>query len=558
MESQSADFWLFLAGLALFLLGMSQMEHGFREMAGPTFRRFLQGFTNKPWKGIIAGTVTTAILQSSSLVTLMVLAFLGAGLINLGSAISVILGANLGTTMTAWIVALLGFKISVSAFAYPFIGIGTLTYLTFSKRPILSFLGLIVLGFGMLFFGLDLMKTAIEDLSERVNFSQLANYGNWVFLLTGIILTALIQSSSATLVILLSAIHAGVIGIEAGAAVIIGANIGTTVTISLGAFRGKPDKKRLAISHIVFNLTTGLIFLPFVNPCIHLIQSLLPDSGELIQLVFFNTFFNATGILIFYPFLPKLEKWLMKNFQATEENSPTEYIQKADPEIPQVALEALRKENLELWEKVQDFILLIVKGTRSSDGQKESIWARLIRESRHLDVKYAHLKEIEEEITRFNLQLQKKIKDDESASLYASYTLTTRLLIYAAKNFKDILHNLKELENSEDPVAEFVLKEVRTKVTHIFSQVNEALEKEDALKAIEAQFHGLKKWQKQLTEKVYEQMEKKSPEVQISTLIHIEEQVFQGLKNIGAAVVHMQHPISQVLDFQTQENGNGS
>ena len=307
MESQSAEFWLFLAGLALFLLGMSQMEHGFREMARPAIRTIMQTNTNKTRKRKQTGTLTTAILQSSSLVTLMILAFLGAGLINLGSAISVILGANLGTTVTAWIVASLGFKISVSAFAYPFIGLGTLTYLTFSKRPALSSLGLIVLGFGMLFLGLDLMKMAIEDISKTFDFSLLSEYGNWVYLLTGTILTALIQSSSATLVILLSAIHARIIGIEAGGAIIIGANIGTTVTISLGALGGKPNKKRLAFSHIIFNLTNGLLFFPFVDPCIHLVQHLLSDSGKLIQLVFFNTMLNASGIIFFYPLLPKLE-----------------------------------------------------------------------------------------------------------------------------------------------------------------------------------------------------------------------------------------------------------
>lgn len=141
MDQVDFDFWKFFAGIGIFLWGISQLENAIKDLGGNSFRQLMHRFTDAPWKGILIGTLVTALLQSSSLVTLMVLAFLGAGILNLKNAIGVVLGANLGTTATAWIVATLGFKFSIESFSLPFLGIGSFLFLMFTDRPILDVFG---------------------------------------------------------------------------------------------------------------------------------------------------------------------------------------------------------------------------------------------------------------------------------------------------------------------------------------------------------------------------------------------------------------------------------
>src|SRR5690606_30713179 len=188
------------------------------------FKNLLQRFTNRSWKGILTGTAVTAILQSSTMVTLLALAFLGGGMIALKNAISIVLGANLGTTFTAWIVATFGFKMDIADFSFPFLAVGILSYLFLDSRPILKNTGGLLVGFGLLFLGLEYMKISIENVAGQIDLATFAVYGLWVFVLLGVIITALIQSSSAMIVIILSALNADLIDIYQSVAMVIGAN----------------------------------------------------------------------------------------------------------------------------------------------------------------------------------------------------------------------------------------------------------------------------------------------------------------------------------------------
>lgn len=201
MNIADFDLWMFIAGLGIFLFGMFHLENGLKGLAGNSFKKLLQRFTNKRWKGILTGSFVTAILQSSSLVTLLVLAFLGSGMITLQNSLGVVFGANLGTTVTAWIVATVGFKLNIADLSYPFLAIGSLSYLLLDKRPVLKNWGSFLIGFGLLFLGLDFMKTSIENVAQQVDLSLYADLGLWIFPLIGLIITVLIQSSSAMIVI---------------------------------------------------------------------------------------------------------------------------------------------------------------------------------------------------------------------------------------------------------------------------------------------------------------------------------------------------------------------
>ncbi|WP_339611719.1 Na/Pi symporter, partial [uncultured Planktosalinus sp.] len=188
MQNVPFDFWMFLAGLGVFLFGMRHLEEGIKGLAGKSFQRIIKRFTKKSWKGILTGTFVTAILQSSSMVTLLVLAFLGAGMLSLKNALGVVLGANLGTTFTAWIVAALGFKMNIADFSFPLLALGILSYLFLESRPFLKNLGVFLIGFGLLFLGLDFMKDALDAVADQIDLNFFSQFGLWAFLLLGLII----------------------------------------------------------------------------------------------------------------------------------------------------------------------------------------------------------------------------------------------------------------------------------------------------------------------------------------------------------------------------------
>ncbi|MCB0386983.1 MAG: Na/Pi cotransporter family protein, partial [Bdellovibrionales bacterium] len=260
------DFWKLIAGLGIFLFGMFLMEESVRKLSGRSFRRLIRDYTRGRFRSIASGVFTTGLLQSSSAISLMVLAFVGAGVMDMTSAIGVIMGSNLGTTLTGWIVATLGFSFKIESFALPLIGIGGLGLIFLGKSEKYSNISKLMVGFGFLFLGLDYMKGGVEALASQFDLSTFRDYNIFVFVGLGFIFTVLMQSSSATLAIVLTTLHAGVIDFHSGAGLVIGANIGTTFTIILGAMGAAQVKKRVALSHFLFNVVTAVVALALVYP----------------------------------------------------------------------------------------------------------------------------------------------------------------------------------------------------------------------------------------------------------------------------------------------------
>jgi len=320
------DLWMFLAGLAIFLFGMNRLESGVKGFAGKSFRNLLQRYTNKSWKGIFTGTLFTIVLQSSTMVSLLVLAFLGAGMLTLKNGLGVILGANLGTTFSGWVIATLGFKFDIADFSYPFIVVGILLYLLLYNRPVLKNIGSFLLGFGFLFLGLDYMKDALDTVAGSIDISMFSQYGLWAFFILGLIITALIQSSSAMVVILLSTLNAGLLDIYQATAMLIGANIGTTTTMAIAAIGSTADKKRLALFNLLFNIITCLVVFALLKPLLLLISNVFYVKDALLTLVSFHTLLNIIGIVLFLPFLGLFEKFLQTRFKTSEPKGDTMFI----------------------------------------------------------------------------------------------------------------------------------------------------------------------------------------------------------------------------------------
>ena len=309
------DLWLFLAGLGIFLFGMHMMEESIRILSGAAFKQLIRKYTATRLKSIFSGMVSTAILQSSSTVSLMVLAFTGAGIMNLVQAISVMMGAKIGTTATAWIVAIFGFEFNIDSFSLPMIGIGGLGIILLAKSPKYVNISRFLVAFGFLFMGLDFMKSSVDQISEFLDPAALAGYGVIVFALIGLVLTAIMQSSSATIAIVLTMLFSEVIDFRAGAAMVVGANVGTTVTVVLGALGGIHTKKQAALSQLIFTTGTAVVTLLVLPVFTWLVMTVLGFSTNVVLgLAMFHTLFNVLGVMIYYPFIPKLaakaEQWI--------------------------------------------------------------------------------------------------------------------------------------------------------------------------------------------------------------------------------------------------------
>lgn len=539
---QYFDLWRFLAGLGIFLFGMTFIEDGLKNLAGRSFKLFLKKSTTNPIKGIISGTIITAILQSSSVVTLMVLAFVGAGIIDLRNALGVIIGANLGTTFTGWIVATLGFKFSIDTFTLPLIAIGGIGMLFFQSRKNLLEFSRFFLGFGFLFMGLDFMKASIELFANQVDLSMFAGYTPYLFFGVGLVLTAIIQSSSASMAITLSALNAGIIPLESAAAMVIGSDLGTTVTVLLGSIKGVPSKKRVALSHLLFNLIADITALALMYPLLYLITDVFGSTDPLLTLVFFHSSFNVLGILMVLPFLGAFARFLEKRFQPKDE-SPSKYIKKVPTNVPDAAIAAVKSEVNHLIQL--NFVLdLKVLGINSSlfsfpSGDDHSPNYELLLKQPFEEV-YVTIKELEGEVVSYYLHVQNEALDDEEASLLNQSIIAVRNSMMAAKDIKDIAHNIREFERSANDSQLGLYKLIKGKLNEFLLKAHQLLMSEKPVMNFEAladMVEENRRMQELFLAETYRLVAKKQlSDVETSSLLNVNREIYQSNKYLLLAI----------------------
>jgi len=436
------DLLPLLAGLGLFMLGMKQLEEAVSALAGVSFRRFVRDHANTPLRGIAVGTVSTAVLQSSSLVALLVLAFVGAGILPLTGAIGVLLGANLGTTVTGWLVATLGFKLNLSGLALGLLGAGGIGSALLPRDGRVRQAALFVVGLGLLLFGLDLMKTGVEEFARRFDVSPFVGLSTIELALLGVGVTAVIQSSSAAMMIALSALHGGVLGLEAAAAFAIGTGVGTTVTAVIGAVGGSPDKKRVALAHVGFNLMKAGLALLLMHPLLALLAQLPVLADPLLRLVAFHSSFNVIGILVALPLIGVVSRWLGRRFRGPSQ-LVNRYLHRTGREVPEAAVEAVDKE-------VQRALCMAIGLNRYAlrvDPGERSPWieADASEPAGNYSQRYERLKRLEGELATFVLQLQTGTLPPALGRRLAAQLDAMRLAVTSAKSIKDVHQNLLDL-----------------------------------------------------------------------------------------------------------------
>lgn len=342
------DYWKFLAGLGIFMFGMFLLEEAIKQVSGRAFKTFIRKSTTGKLRAIGTGFLSTAVLQSSSAVTLMTLTFVGAGLISMQNAIGVVLGTNLGTTITSWLVATVGFKINIEGLFLPLIGIGGLGLIFLNKAGKQAGFSKLFVGLGFLFMGLDYMKLSVETFTAGFDLAAFPQYGLWFYLILGIILTSIMQSSSATIAIVLTGLNSGLLQFDQGAVMVIGANIGTTTTVMLGSLGGVTLKKQVAFSHLVFNMTTGVMALLLLPVLTSLVLMLVDETeNAVIGVTLFHTIFNLLGVLLFLPFLPMFVKLIQKVYPE-KANLHLKYISKVSSDLPEASEVAVKNETYRL------------------------------------------------------------------------------------------------------------------------------------------------------------------------------------------------------------------
>lgn len=346
----TATLFQILGGLALFLLAMEMMTNGLKSAAGHQLRHMLGHWTRTPLRGFGAGILITGIVQSSSAVTVATIGFVNAGLLNLSQSLGVVFGANVGTTMTGWLVSLVGFGFKIETFAMPLLAVGVAMKLLSSEQRNQS-LGEALAGFALFFLGLSILKDSLGQLTTGFESAELLGQGLALplFVLFGFLATVLTQSSSAALAIILSAAASNLLSLQDAAAAVIGANLGTTSTAAIAVLKATANARRLALGHVIFNLVTGAIALMILPLMLWLVATVTNwlelETNAALSLAIFHTLFNLLGAAIMLPLLPAFSKMLGRMFKSKEEdNAKPRFLDDTLVNTPELAIGAVDQE----------------------------------------------------------------------------------------------------------------------------------------------------------------------------------------------------------------------
>jgi len=334
--------WLLVGGIGLFLLGMVLMTEGLRSAAGDALRQILSRFVSGPISALASGAGLTMLVQSSSAVTVATIGFVSAGLVSFPQAIGVLLGANLGTTSTGWIVSVLGFKLDVRAVALPLIGVGALSRLLGAGRT--AALGTALSGFGLIFVGIDTLKKSMEGLAGRLDVASIAGGGAAhvvVLVGFGIAMTIVLQSSSAAVATTLTALHGGAIHLGDAALLVVGQNVGTTVTAALAGLGATVPARRTAAAHVLFNLAAAFAALAIL-PLLLRGALLVAGGDDAMALAASHTGFNLLGVLLVLPWLRSFAAFV-ERLVPERGSALSRYLDPSVAAITPVAVEAARR-----------------------------------------------------------------------------------------------------------------------------------------------------------------------------------------------------------------------
>ena len=475
MEYGLFDFLTLLGSLGLFLYGMKVMSDALMELAGDRMRKILAGATSNRLFAVLTGFTITAVIQSSSATTLMVVGFANASLLSLTESIGVIMGANIGTTVTAWLISLLGFKVNMAAIALPLVGLGFLFSL--SKQKNLRHWGFFIVGFAVLFIGLQYLKNSVPDIkSSPEALAFLSAYTSkgylslLLFLFIGTLLTIVIQSSSATMAITIIMCFEGWIPFEMAAAMVLGENIGTTITANLAAIVANYRAKRTARAHFIFNcfgvVWMLILFFPIVHGIGYVVENIEGASPFTqaaaipVALALFHTTFNIVNTVVMVQFIPLISRIVVR--MVPEEVAKTivieqpHFLDKSSLNYPQTGMKALLDESLRLFEKTAFKVITHGLQVHREEFESDKKLRKIIENIHQFDldvdaIYYNKFKNIYGKIVEYANQLQGKFDlDGEKIIAIRSILRADRLMVEVVKDIKPLHTNMNRYLNSEN------------------------------------------------------------------------------------------------------------
>ncbi|MGZ9736744.1 Na/Pi cotransporter family protein [Flavobacterium sp. GNP002] len=542
------------AGVGLFLFAMYLVEESLKNLSGRNFKLFLQRITKNNIGAVAGGTIVTGILQSSSMVSLMVLAFVGAGVFTMKNAMAIILGANLGTTLASWLVATLGFKTNIEVIAYPAVCLGGFLLILLGNRKTIKYVSYFLLGFGLMFIGLSFMKTAMETQVQYFDFSQYASEPLVIFLIIGFLITLVVQSSSVTMALTLSALNAGAIGFPMAAAIVLGSETGTIIKIVLSAIGGNASKKRVALGNLLFNIFITAIAFVLLRPIILLITDIIKIKDPLIGLVTFSSLINLLAIVLFLPVLDLFTTFLERFFKNTD-GTAAAFINHASIAEPETALDLFIRETRYFIHNSMLFNLELFKIQTNELDQQTNY--NEINDKRNFDSKtpeekYEFLKQLQGELQAFYLKLRAKLNSEGNSELNQLIS-AVRSSMHAVKSIKDIGSNITNLSSSSKEIKYQFFLHHKKETEELYLKLNLFLntEKSSDFEELRIQFDTIQKNYTTALNTFYTEAQLAPIEdIDITTVINFNRELFTSNKAMLMAVKDI------LLDEKEAQNFN--
>ncbi len=493
------DVLTLLGSLGLFLYGMKVMSDALMELAGDRMRNILASATSNRLFAVLTGFTITAVIQSSSATTLMVVSFANASLLSLSESIGVIMGANIGTTVTAWLISLLGFKVDMASLAIPLVGLGFL--LSFSKKKHVKHWGFFIIGFAILFIGLQYLKNSVPDLKSHPEaLAFLGEYTSkgmlsvFLFMLIGTLLTVVIQSSSATMAITIIMCYEGWIPFEMAAAMVLGENIGTTITANLAALVANYQARRTARAHFIFNVTGViwmlLLFTPFLQGVAFMVQKVegvspfVQAAAIPVALSLFHSTFNIINTALLINFVPFISRVVEAMVPVVEERrveiERPHFLNESSLQYPQTGIKALLDESLRLLEKTTYKVLTHGLQVHRKEIESDIKLQKLVQSIHHIEldvdtIYYNRFKSIYNKIVEYATRLQAQFElDEDKIRAIRSILRADRLMVEIVKDIKPLHINMNRYLNSDNEYIRQEYNELRKMILKILRQARKA------------------------------------------------------------------------------------
>jgi len=491
------------------------------------------------------------LVQSSSVVSLLVLALVEAGTITFRNALGIILGANVGSTFTSWIVATIGFKIDIERYALLVVGVFAIGMFFVPEQKRLYNYFRLFFSLGILFLGLGFMKASSEYFVDSLDFDTYRQYGLWIFVIIGFAATILMQSSSATVAITLTALYTGVIVFPMAAAVVIGSELGTTIKIILASLKGTANKKRVAWGNFIFNFVTCAVAFGFLSSFIQLIQNRIGVKDPLIGLVFFQTFMNVLTVIFFVPFINLFSTWLSKRFKG-DDDKKLSFINTNLPVVPELAVGILLREGENLLTKTLDFLQHILNVDEKKGNR--AVLSSLVRSHTSANAIYAKLKNTEGAILEYFAVLQINDLNENQYAMVNQYITAVRYCIRAAKSMKDIQHNFKDFDAAANNILYHQYKDLQADwkdfnlaFHNLLDIQNQRTLFEALTDAMRGAFHN----QQKQTSRIIAFLQKKDLiEFDASTLMNVHYEILSVKKSLLRALAHLKLTATQSEEFE--------